>query len=98
MNNFDKYVKKSRDCSPDLLDAAIAEGMRKAQNNRLDPRKFVHLGLALAVTLAAIFITNAMPLEARAAGYLENPIGRRLNVNFHRNFFNDIDDRLYRLD
>ena len=98
MNNFDQYVQKSRDCHPRALDAAVLAGLGKARDNRLDPRKFVRLGLAFALAAAAIFTVSTTPLQEAIAHSFANrnhPLRREINVNTYRSFVHDINGGVF---
>jgi len=69
---FEKYVDENRDCDIKLLDYAVQKGIRKAQDNRLDPRKFVNLAAALAIAFVTIITITATPIQTAAGNYFVN--------------------------
>jgi hypothetical protein len=69
---FEKYVNKKRDCDARLLDDAVQKGIRRAQDDKLDPRKLINLAAVFAITLAAIFSIAETPIQAEASNYFVN--------------------------
>ena len=47
---FRRYIEKTRDCDPVLLDIAVRKGLRRGKDEQLDFRKFLHFAAACVVT------------------------------------------------
>ena len=68
---FQKFVKSSRQCDPNLLDAAVDRGIKRAKADRTDWRKIVGLAGMSAATAALLFIANPADDTMAAQGRAE---------------------------
>ena len=59
---FGRYIEKTRDCDPALLDIAVLKGVRRGRNERLDYRKFLHLAAACVVTAMLCVMLTSQPV------------------------------------
>ena len=56
---FRRYIEKTRDCDPALLDIAVRKGLRRGKDEQLDYRKFLHLAAACVVTaMLCVMLTS----------------------------------------
>jgi len=65
MNNdsFLRYIENSCDCNQEWLDIAVTGGLRRAKNDRFDPKKILLFAAACVLTFAMFITINSASFE-----------------------------------
>jgi len=71
---FGRYIEKTRNCDPVLLDIAVRKGLRRGKDEQLDYRKFRHLAAACVVTAVLCVALTSEP-AGMALGRLTHESG-----------------------
>jgi hypothetical protein len=69
---FLKCIENNRDCNQEWLDAAVNRGLRRAKNDRIDPKKIFILAAACVFTFMICITINLMPVSTVVERYYRN--------------------------
>ena len=83
---FKRYIEKTRDCDPALLDLAVRKGLYRGKNERLDYRKFLHLAAACVVTaiLCLMLTSESIGIALRGLTYENSLITQSGSEALHK--------------
>jgi hypothetical protein len=70
IDDFLKFIERTRDCDAMLLDIAVSKGLNRAKNDRLNHSRLIRLAAAVVVSAALCLMMYSELFSDAASGLL----------------------------